>query len=213
MPTTQPLDDDILGEIFEGPFKPIAGFARTDSQPSGQQPRANVTVPSRSAINPLRNQRRPPLRTPDLRLNGTPLKEKSAPVSATKTESSQRVFRSETYTPDKLNAAWEAFIEENSHEHLLGHAMRASVPRNMPDSPHHYVIAQSKSHLEYINRNLDHLTDYIRNYLKNDSVTFILHEVSEDSPEVWTDRELLRNMIEKNTELADFITALRLNLL
>lgn len=219
MPTTQPLDEDELGDILGGPLKSIAGFAQPNITPSGEAPRASVPkpavakpsaskteVPSTPTVRKFKD-----LRSPSLSLNGN----RAAPVKDTKSSSSQpaqsTVSRSAPYKPSDVEAAWNLFIDRNGAEYLLVNAMRMASPVHVSDNT--FRIAQSNIHLGYIREHLQRLTKYVRDSVNNDNVVFELQEVSEDSPLAWNDRELIRHIIENNPDVGQFLTDLDLHIL
>lgn len=233
MPTTQPLDEDELGDIAEGPLKPIAAFSAPAAQPDAPTPvpaqgahNANAPQPVPTAIGtgvaaPIQSAQTAPatrfrpkgISTPGISLSGKSTFNKvpeTAQNNPTHTEAPRQVLNT-PYTESDVVKAWKAFIETYAAEHVLVNAMRASTPKLMGEDT--FRIAQSSVHLDYISEHLVRITDFVHNFVHNSNIVFTLEEVSEDSPLVWCERELLEHMKESNPGLSDFITDLNLKLL
>ena len=232
MPTTQPLDEDSIGDIAGGPLKPIAAFTQpVTGQVAGGDTRqpANSTavytqppsVPSRDTVSSSHNQTAPQpprgsfkptgLNTPGISLSGKKPGATGQPSSTTVSSTSKHSDNlNEPYTDADIMKAWNAFIQQFASEHVLVNAMRMATPVRVSDDV--FRIAQSKVHLDYISENLSRITSFIHSQIRNSKVTFTLEEVSEESPLVWNERELVANMIKANPTLADFIRHLKLKL-
>lgn len=233
MPTTQPLDEDIVGDILGGPLKSIAGFAQPGKPITGQAPKAavpNSRVASTkdtqtTTPTPATQKQRPAMpgrlhgeirltnvRTPSIGMNGKPYdtSRPQQPQAAAPTPQAQSK-RTTPYTVSDIRDAWQRFIDTNGAEHLLVNAMRVAFPTH--ESEDSYLIAQSKIHIGYIRDNLVRLTKFVREAVMNDNVMFTLKEVSEDSPLAWNDRELIQHIIENNPEVGSFLTGLDLHIL
>lgn len=154
------------------------------------------------------------MRSPGVSLSGQKAKlpgEDSAARQASAPSTVAVTAAKTPYTDSDISAAWQDFTVANSAEHLLINAMRAALPQRMAQD--RYKVAQSRIHLGYISENIARITDFVRQKVKNEDVEFILEEVSEDSPLVWSERELLRHIVENNPATADFITSLKLSIL
>ena len=216
MPTTQPLDDE-LGDIAEGPLKSIAGFAQPGAQIKGQAPRAAVprlsTPQPQTAVASVSTGARhfANVRTPSVGLNGVSATRATANAGTiAKNTVTSTPGRSSVYTEKDILTAWQQFIGANAAEHLLINAMKVVNPAPLGNDT--YNIAQSNIHLTYIRDALGRITDYVRGFVNNDKVNFVLEEVSEDSPLVWNDREFLQHVAEEHPAVAKFIIDLGLTL-
>lgn len=225
MPTAQPLDEDELGDIFEGPLKSIAGFATTTPTPQVKETAATKTVAAENPVStvsqsetpktagiPKGNIRLTGIRTPGVGLSGFKHKEEeSGGTPAVSAKGANGPARNGKYADEDVTAAWERFIKTNTAEHLLVNAMRVTSPKRIENDT--FLLTQSAVHLGYISENLRRLTEYIRDAVGNDKIAFKLQEVSEDSPLIWNDRELLGHIIENNPTVGEFVTKLGLKLL
>lgn len=230
MPTTQPLDEEELGDILEGPLKSIAGFAQMANRP--------VTTTTATAVADLSKRRTVPVSaqktvappsTPkpaidvqnagrhwaDTRIHSPSITKRGPHEAIVKTPVKSpepaNPLRQKTYSTEDILVAWREFIDKHSEEHLLINAMRSTEPQMLGNNA--FRLSQSRVHLGYIGENLQRLTQYIRNAVQNDNILFVLDEVQEDSPLAWTDRELLKHMVEKEPELGKFIEGLGLRLM
>ena len=231
MPTTQPLDEDELGDIFEGQLKPIAGFgqvapqAPTPSAPKAAMPKATPRVEPAKQVAEPRTATEPETRhspikgtvrltgikAPNISLSGH--KEQPQPSQQTVRNAVQTApqKRENAYEDKDVLEAWKRFIRDNNAEHLLVNAMRAVEPRRVSGDT--FCLAQSNVHLHYIREDIERLTRYVRNAAGNDNISFVFEEVSEDSPIVWNERELLQKMIEANPSMGEFIRDLKLKIM
>lgn len=211
MPTNRPLDEDDIGDIAGGQLKPIAIFAEHIAErPKAARPAPDVNAAPRPAPS-FRNEKKiAGLNAPSLSLQG---RKPAAPTTTQPTQSQPIQHkptekRESKYTDEDVSRAWTAFIENNHAEHLLVNAMRVATPKRR--SADTFEVSQSKIHLGYIQENLERITEFLHRAVGNDSITLTLNEVDEDSPLVWTEKELLRHMIENNPEMAGFLSALKL---
>ena len=231
MPTTQPLDDE-LGDFFEGPLKSIAVNAEnvTDadaekpvrknepsvsSQPAAtpkatDTPQVGKTVTAAPGTSMQGNLKFSKLRTPSMGLNNDFRQTASTDTSAVSAQPSG-VNNDKAYTDNDVLNAWSLFIENNKAEHLLTNAMRVATPVRLSD--HTFRVAQSEIHLNYINENLNRITEFVRTRVGNSNITFVLEKVSKESPLVWNERELLQHMVEQNPSIKPFISQLNLKLI
>lgn len=76
-----------------------------------------------------------------------------------------------------------------------------------------FSISQSRIHLGYIQEGMPDIIKFVRDKVMNDGVTFVLNEVSEDSPLAWNDRELIEHIVENNPAVGDFINSLKLSII
>ena len=231
MPTTQPLDDE-LGDIAGGQLRSIAGFAQPGAQVTGQAPRADVpraTTPS-SSHQPAADAQKPQvavaashhnsttgarmgvnIKMPGVSLNGPRNNPTQAPVAHAQTPSTTPSPKRLTpYDDAAIKKAWQNFIDANHAEHLLINAMKVATPERLSGDT--FRIAQSAVHIGYIRDNIERITQFARNFAANDNIAFTLEEVSEDSPTIWNERELLGRIIEDNPYIEQFIRNLGLTL-
>lgn len=89
--------------------------------------------------------------------------------------------------------------------------MQAAMP--VRSTGHTFTVAQSQVQIDLIRENMAAIRAFVRDRAGNDNIDFDLQLVSEDSPLVWNDHELVQHMVEQNPEIAVFIDRLKLSIL
>lgn len=118
------------------------------------------------------------------------------------------------FTDKSLADAWEAYMELHKKAHVLCNTMRASRPeRKSPDSPELRMLVANQPQVDFMLQELPNLLAYLRATLSNDFIEMTV-EVNDDpdSPAAWSDRELLRHIVENNPHAADFIADFHLTI-
>jgi DNA polymerase-3 subunit gamma/tau len=117
-------------------------------------------------------------------------------------------LRSAPFTDEAMLNAWNGYIELNPKAHVLRNTMRAALPsRQAPDSPQLRMLVANQPQVEFMEQELPGLLRYLHDKLNNDHISIAI-AVSDtpSTPGGWTDRELLRNIVENNPNAAAFIS-------
>ena len=123
--------------------------------------------------------------------------------------------RNDPFTDEALEQLWEAYMQLHSKAHVLCNTMRASRPSRIatPDSPRLKMLVANQPQVDIMTQELPALLTYLRDNLRNDHIDLDI-AVTEDpnSPAAWSDRDLLRHIIETNPAASDFISILDLTI-
>lgn len=121
--------------------------------------------------------------------------------------------RATAFTDADVTRAWDSYIESHQSLHLLANAMRMSRPERKGDSDSIFTVTHSAVQIGFIREYLQDITASVRNTLNNDSITFEMNEVEEDSPLAWNDRELISHIIQDTPAVAEFTKEFQLKLI
>ena len=128
------------------------------------------------------------------------------------TTANQTARRSEHYFFDDFKHTWEAFMANNPHERILLSAMRAQMPQDLGDCKYELTL-DNQVQMEAFERCKRDLTTFFRDRLKNDGITFTatIREISADE-KVWSQKDLLLDIVERHPQGIDFIKKFQLSL-
>ena len=118
--------------------------------------------------------------------------------------------RGAAFTPEGVQAAWDAFISANLTEHALINLMRANRPAPQPDGTYKITL-NNDLEASKISECFGHIQESLRNTLQNDD--FRLTVGVEDKglqPMFWNEQEVLRHMLENHSQFREFVEALKL---
>ena len=147
----------------------------------------------------------PTVRLGALSMNGSHHKQSATSDSAT-------AHRSEAITPDKINAAWEAFIAGHASEHAIINIMRQCSPIRGDGKYVLTVLNDVQANL--LKEHYGSIITEMRNSLKNDDFEFeIAISSKEPAPMFWNEHQVLSHMLDNNPEFRNFYKTLGLNLL
>ena len=120
--------------------------------------------------------------------------------------------RSEHYFFDDFKHTWEAFMANNPHERILLSAMRAQTPQELGDYKYELTL-DNQVQMEAFERCKRDLTTFFRDRLKNDRIAFTatIREVSADE-KVWSQKDLLVDIVERHPQGVNFIKKFQLTL-
>lgn len=113
--------------------------------------------------------------------------------------------RTRAFTDEEFMKAWEDFIYGNPSLHILVNAMRSSVPTRSEES-HYRILVDHPAQIQAFELSMSKLLGFLRDRLENDMLS--LHvELSEKEQisQPKSPRELLRQIVEKNPALGEFI--------
>jgi hypothetical protein len=105
-------------------------------------------------------------------------------------------------------------MELHKKAHVLCNTMRASRPaRNGEGTPQMRMLVANQPQVDVMLQELPSLLAYLRSTLANDFIEITV-EVNDDpdSPAAWSDRDLLRHIVEHNPHAADFIADFHLTI-
>lgn len=122
------------------------------------------------------------------------------------------LHRSERYTDEQVNAAWDAFAAARPTERILINTMRACRPKNMGNDTYDVALENDIQTAEFRNQ-LPGLLAHIRNAISNDNFTITLSiNTSGPAPTIWNDREILAHITSVSPEIVKLIDKFNLKL-
>lgn len=108
---------------------------------------------------------------------------------------------------------WKAFIDANPTAVVVGNTMRTS-PLKLINATSFIVQVQNAAQIEGLNKAKMSIIDFLRNRLKNDSITFdVIEYEGESSPRTWSNKEVFKHMLENNANLQQLVDDFKMNLL
>ena len=185
---------------------PQAAAAQPTSRPSAPRPVAQPSAPPSGGQRP-----RPRVGLgPSFSISGGGRPAAAAQTYSGGPQTSAR--RSEAYTEEQLQAAWQAYIDANPHAHILINTMRASRPVHA-GGDHYTMTVENEMQRSTMGNYMGGILQAIRDALRNDSVSIdVKINEGESAPYTWNERDLLKHMVEAQPSLGDFIQTLRLKL-
>ncbi len=137
-----------------------------------------------------------------------------APKAAEATAATPVRQKRNPFTDKSFADAWENYMELHKKAHVLCNTMRASRPaRNGEGTPQMRMLVANQPQVDVMLQELPSLLAYLRSTLANDFIEITV-EVNDDpdSPAAWSDRDLLRHIVEHNPHAADFIADFHLTI-
>lgn len=120
--------------------------------------------------------------------------------------------RSNFFSAESLNSAWETYIHTHPTAQILINTMRASPPR-LDSKTHFNVFVQNQMQLNLMEANKCELTAYLRDALQNDLIGFDIAVQTGDLPRhTLSDHELLSAMVKDYPVLGNLIDDFKLRL-
>lgn len=120
--------------------------------------------------------------------------------------------RSNKFSAEALNSAWETYINTHPTAHILINTMRASPPR-LDTATHFMVLVQNQKQAELMEANRQSLLDYLHNALQNDEITFETAISQGSLPRhTLSDSELYEKMLEEYPALHSIAEDFKLRL-
>ena len=187
----------------------------TAPQPATAQPAAPQTSASIEAA--LRDATRPQhvnINLPKPQANNKPKAAVSIPSIADLTASrnadaapKQPVaqHRSEFFNDEEFQHAWDVAIEKIKTDVILANAMRSHRP-TASGGTNYVVVVDNQSQVEAFERAKQQIQTYIRNMLSNDDISIkaVVREINPDE-KVWSQKEVLVDILQRNPQGLDFI--------
>ncbi|MBD5247310.1 MAG: DNA polymerase III subunit gamma/tau [Barnesiella sp.] len=132
-----------------------------------------------------------------------------AATTATATTSAHRTNR---YTDQQVEAAWDSFAAARPTEHILINSMRSCRPRRTADDTYD-VALENEIQTEEFRERLEPLLTHIRDAISNDNfrITLSINQ-SGPAPRIWNDREILAHLTSVSPEVVKLIDKFNLKL-
>ena len=120
--------------------------------------------------------------------------------------------RTAPFTTQQLEVAWKHYIEQNPGEIILLSAMRNSTPQPIIDTTYQ-VEVENEVQVEAIKVNMSKLLQFLRDEVGNDMLALdIKLSHKEVSAMAKTDREIVKDMRDRNPKFAQMIKDFKLSM-
>lgn len=124
-----------------------------------------------------------------------------------------RPKRTQEYTDEAMNAAWDEYIANHPTEHVLVNSMRSHRPVRSADGVW-CVTVDSEPQRNVFVESMASLLGEFRDRLSNDEITVAVHiNAGEAAPAVWNEREVLRHITESSETMRKLIDTFKLTLI
>lgn len=196
---------------------------------SAPQPQAPVAQP----VRPVRPAPAPrPQATPGGKVAGLSSVSIKAPISGTAVPQSQQPSgnnaaesekkndirplnspRSEAYTDDAFREGWREFVRQHEKEAMLYNAMIKGFPSATGEPFHYEFVVDNPAQKDKIESFMPDILQSLRNFVSNDSVMLSV-KVRERQPgeKIWNQTELMKEAVERNPKVLEFIKKYQLSL-
>ena len=132
---------------------------------------------------------------------------KTAPVNPVNTVA----LRSKAYSYEDLAEAWRSFVSSHPSEIILTNAMKSSDIPKRKDGDTYEFIVENQAQVDAIERSKQELLQYLRDKIENDNLQLdIKVREAGEKEKLWTQKELLLDLIERNPKAKRFIDKYRL---
>lgn len=117
----------------------------------------------------------------------------------------QTASRSNPYSEEDFQEAWREFIHSHPEEVILTKAMQTGFPK-MNAANEFYLEVENNAQIEKFEQKKSDLLNALRDRLKNDYINLhISLRKANENDKVWTNKDLLVDIVKRNPKTKDFI--------
>ena len=119
-----------------------------------------------------------------------------------------RPQRTEPFTAEQLQDAWQGYIEQHPQEKALLATMSYAVPQPVDDSGEHYVmIVASSTEQKNVEERKEALLRFLSDAVSNDRLTLDVKvsDVPMDTPKILSPREIVEQIRQHNPNFTQFL--------
>ena len=115
--------------------------------------------------------------------------------------------RTQAFTDEQLQAAWQAYIDQHPQERALCTTMSYALPQPAGDAEHYVVVVGSPTELKKVEEHKESLLRFLCDAVNNDRFTFDVKvsEVPIDTPKILSPREVVEKIKEHNPNFNQFL--------
>ena len=156
-------------------------------------------------------RRRPMARPHTISISGPIVSHTEAPKPV---DDTTKPSRTDSYTFDQLQQAWDAYMNLDPTRHILVNTMRANHPvADENEKDLFRVVVQNPGQLETFGDEIPALCKFIRDRLSNDNISFKLElNQGPTSPATWSEREIINYWVSEYANMKKFMVELKLSL-
>lgn len=185
-------------------------------QPVAQPAHAMPPAPTPAPTAPVRNtttQSVPrPAAAPRILVNAKPIASQPQQQVAEKASVTAENVRREPFTPQQMLNAWNVYIAEHPHEHVVVNTMRMAQPQRINDTLYQIEV-QNPSQVQFLETAMSSLLSSLRNAVKNDMLALdVKIAKGGPAPKIWTPREVVEEIQQHNPAFTQFIKDYQLGL-
>lgn len=113
--------------------------------------------------------------------------------------------RASAYTDEDVREAWRNYVSSHPTEYILVNAMEAFMPQPQGNDTYLFQV-ENQAQATMVDEKMGELMTYIRGRLDNDNFTLVIKEREKSADEkIWTQKELLIDVVERREAAKDFI--------
>jgi len=115
--------------------------------------------------------------------------------------------RSQAFTAEQLQEAWQAYMMEHRQERALVTTMSYALPQAGRDAEHYEMIVGSPTEQKNVEEHKEALMKFLCDALRNDRLTLDVKvsEVPIDTPKILSPREVVEQIKQHNPNFTQFL--------
>lgn len=115
--------------------------------------------------------------------------------------------RTQPFTADQLQAAWQAYIDQHPQERALCTTMTYATPQQGEDAEHYVMVVGSPAEQKYVDEHKAALVQFLCDAVQNDRFTLDVKvsEVPLDTPKILSPREVVEQIKQHNPGFTQFL--------
>jgi hypothetical protein len=131
----------------------------------------------------------------------------NAAQQATAATASSVPQRTQPFTAEQLQTAWQGYIDNHPQERALCTTMSYALPQQAGDAEHYVMTVGSPTEQKNVEEHKEALMGYLCDAIKNDRFTLDIKvsEVPIDTPKILSPREVVEQIKEHNPNFTQFL--------
>ena len=131
----------------------------------------------------------------------------NAAQQATVASASSVPQRTQSFTAEQLQTAWQGYIDNHPQERALCTTMSYALPQQAGDAEHYVMTVGSPTEQKNVEEHKEALMGYLCDAIKNDRFTLDIKvsEVPIDTPKILSPREVVEQIKEHNPNFTQFL--------
>lgn len=131
----------------------------------------------------------------------------NAAQQATAASASSVPQRTQPFTAEQLQTAWQGYIDNHPQERALCTTMSYALPQQAGDAEHYVMTVGSPTEQKNVEEHKEALMGYLCDAIKNDRFTLDIKvsEVPINTPKILSPREVVEQIKEHNPNFTQFL--------
>lgn len=131
----------------------------------------------------------------------------NAAQQATAASASSVPQRTQPFTAEQLQTAWQGYIDNHPQERALCTTMSYAMPQQAGDAEHYVMTVGSPTEQKNVEEHKEALMGYLCDAIKNDRFTLDIKvsEVPINTPKILSPREVVEQIKEHNPNFTQFL--------